>query len=118
MSGLHINVFDGLVRFDHLKIYEAKSNSVFLELGASPLILFNLLSKEFFGLVTIALIIASPIAWLAMDNWLQDYSNRIDISWWIFIFAGATTILITLVTISFQSIKAATANPVKSLRME
>jgi putative ABC transport system permease protein len=53
-----------------------------------------------------------------MNNWLQDYAYRIDISWWIFILAGVTTILIALITVSFQSIKAATANPVKSLRTE
>jgi putative ABC transport system permease protein len=87
-------------------------------LGASPLTLFNLLSKEFLGLVTIALLIASPIAWFAMNNWLQDYAYRVDFSWWIFILAGLTTILIALITVSFQSIKAATANPVKSLRTE
>ena len=87
-------------------------------LGASPLTLFNLLSKEFLGLVTIALIIASPLAWLATNNWLQNYAYRVDISWWIFILAGVTTISIALITVSFQSIKAATANPVKSLRTE
>ncbi|HSZ84738.1 MAG TPA: FtsX-like permease family protein, partial [Puia sp.] len=87
-------------------------------LGASPVILFNLLSKEFLGLVTIALLIASPLAWFAMNNWLQNYAYRVDISWWIFILAGVTTILIALITVSFQSIKAATANPVKSLRTE
>ncbi|HLY72203.1 MAG TPA: FtsX-like permease family protein, partial [Puia sp.] len=87
-------------------------------LGASSFNLFNLLSKEYLGLVTIALLIASPIAWLVMNNWLQDYAYRVDISWWIFMVAGAATILIALVTVSFQSIKAATANPVKSLRTE
>jgi ABC-type antimicrobial peptide transport system permease subunit len=87
-------------------------------LGASPSALFGLLSKEFFGIVAIALIIASPVAWLAMNNWLQDYAYRIHISGWIFLIAGVTTLSIALITISFQSLKAALANPVKSLRTE
>ncbi len=87
-------------------------------LGASPVILFNLLSKEFIMLVLIAIIIASPLAWLAMHNWLKDFVYHIDISWWMFVIAGALSILIALVTVSFQAIKAAVANPVKSLRTE
>jgi len=87
-------------------------------LGASPVTLFNLLSKEFLLLVLIALIIASPLAWLAMNNWLQDYAYKIDMSWWMFVAAGITAIVIALITISFQAMKAAMANPVKSLRTE
>ncbi len=87
-------------------------------LGASPVSLFSLLSKEFVLLVLIALIIASPLAWLAMNSWLKDYVYRIDISWWMFVIAGLLAILIALVTVSFQAIKAAIANPVKSLRTE
>lgn len=87
-------------------------------LGASAGSLFNLLSKEFLLLVLVAMIIASPIAWLAMNNWLQDYEYRVVISWWIFVIAGVLTILIALITVSFQAIKAAIANPVKSLRTE
>jgi ABC-type antimicrobial peptide transport system permease subunit len=87
-------------------------------LGASPVTLFNLLSKEFLLLVMIALIIASPLAWLAMNNWLQDYAYKIDISWWMFVVAGITAIVIALVTVSFQAIKTSLANPVKSLRTE
>ncbi|HEY2725887.1 MAG TPA: FtsX-like permease family protein, partial [Parafilimonas sp.] len=87
-------------------------------LGASPFALFNLLSKEFIMLVLTAIIIASPLAWLAMNNWLKDFVYHIDISWWMFAIAGALSILIALITVSFQSIKAATANPVKSLRTE
>jgi putative ABC transport system permease protein len=87
-------------------------------LGARPVTLFNLLSREFLVLVFIALIIASPLAWLVMNKWLQNYEYRISITWWMFAVAGVVAILIALVTVSFQSIKAAVANPVKSLRTE
>jgi len=87
-------------------------------LGASPLSLFNLLSKEFLLLVLIAVFIASPLAWMAMNKWLQNYEYRIDITLWIFVTAAILAILIALITISFQAIKAARANPVKSLRSE
>ncbi len=87
-------------------------------LGASPVTLFNLLSKEFLSLVLIALVIASPLAWLAMNNWLQNYAYKISISWWMFALAGIIAMCIALLTVSFQSIKAAIANPVKSLRTE
>jgi ABC-type antimicrobial peptide transport system permease subunit len=62
--------------------------------------------------------IASPIAWYFMHKWLQDYVYRINISWWLFIIGGLAAILIALITVSFQAIKAAIANPVKSLRTE
>ena len=87
-------------------------------LGASPMRLFNLLSREFLVLVLISMIIASPLAWIAMNNWLQNYVYRIDISWWMFVLAGSAALLIALITVSFQAIKAAIANPVKSLRTE
>ncbi len=87
-------------------------------LGASAVTLFNLLSKEFLLLVLISLVIASPVAWIAMNKWLQDFAYRINISWWIFAVAGLSALLIALITVSFQSIKAAIANPVKSLRTE
>lgn len=87
-------------------------------LGASPITLFNLLSKEFLQLVLVALIVASPLAWLAMNNWLQNYAYKVGISWWMFVIAGVVAVLIALVTISFQAIKAALANPIKSLRTE
>ncbi len=87
-------------------------------LGATPATLFNLLSKDFLLLVLIAMVIASPLAWIAMNNWLQDFVYRIHISWWMFGVAGVLAVLIALVTVSFQAIKAAIANPVKSLRTE
>jgi putative ABC transport system permease protein len=87
-------------------------------IGASIFNIWSLLSKEFIGLVIISLLIASPIAYYFMNNWIQKYTYHADISWWIFAAAGAGALIITLLTVSFQSIKAAIANPVKSLRTE
>jgi putative ABC transport system permease protein len=87
-------------------------------LGASISSLFSLLSKEFLALVFLALVVASPLAWWVMTKWLQDYTYRTTISWWIFAIAGALAIIIALITISSQAIKAALANPVRSLRSE
>jgi putative ABC transport system permease protein len=87
-------------------------------LGAGPVTLFNLLSKEFLQLVLIAMVIASPLAWLAMNSWLQDYAYKVAISWWMFVSAGVAAVVIAMVTISFQAIKAALANPIRSLRTE
>ncbi len=87
-------------------------------LGASVQGITSLLSVEFLKLVLVAILIASPIAWWAMHKWLQDFAYRVSISWWMFALAGIGSILIALITVSFQSIKAALANPVKSLRSE
>jgi putative ABC transport system permease protein len=87
-------------------------------LGASVAGITTLLSRDFLQLVAISCIVAFPAAWWMMHNWLQSYKYRIGISWWIFIAAGISALLIALITISFQSIKAAVANPVKSLRTE
>jgi len=87
-------------------------------LGASVKGIIGLLFKDFIKLVVVAIIIATPIAWWAMSKWLQNFAYRINISWWIFFIAGALALFIALVTISFQAIKAATANPVRSLRTE
>ena len=87
-------------------------------LGASVLSITTLLSKDFLALVLVALVIATPIAWWAMHTWLQDYTYRISIQWWVFILAGAGAILIALATVSYNSIKAAMSNPTKSLRSE
>lgn len=87
-------------------------------LGASMTSLFVLLSKEFLFFVAIALLIASPLAWFAMSKWLQEYAYRIEITWSMFVIAGLVAVLIALCTVSFQAIKAAIANPVKSLRTE
>jgi ABC-type antimicrobial peptide transport system permease subunit len=87
-------------------------------LGASVQGIILLLSKDFLKLVLIALVVAAPVAWFAMNNWLQDFAYRVNISWWIFVAAGLLAVLITFFTIGFQAIKAALANPVKSLRTE
>jgi ABC-type antimicrobial peptide transport system permease subunit len=87
-------------------------------LGASVFSLWNLLSKDFLVLVMVSFVIAVPIAWYGMHKWLMDYSYRINISWGIFLFAGLLAAVIALITVSFQSIRAAVANPVKSLRTE
>jgi ABC-type antimicrobial peptide transport system permease subunit len=87
-------------------------------LGASVFNLWQLLSKDFVLLVVISLLIASPMAWYFMRGWLQNYDYHADVAWWIFIITGAGAMIITLLTVSFQSIKAALANPVKSLRSE
>ena len=87
-------------------------------LGANVGQIVGLLSQDFLTLVLIACVIAFPLAWYAMSKWLQDFAFRSDISWWIFVFAGVFALLIAFVTISFQAIKAAIVNPVKSLRTE
>ena len=87
-------------------------------LGASVSQVTALLSKDFLKLVLIAIVIAVPVGWWAMNNWLQAFAYRIDISWWMFVLAAAMAILIALLTVSYQAIKAAIANPVKSLRTE
>jgi putative ABC transport system permease protein len=87
-------------------------------LGAGVGRIVAMLSKEFVRLVLFASLIGFPLAWWAMDQWLQSFAYRINISWWVFLIAGCTIMIIALVTISLQTIKAAIANPVKSLRAE
>jgi ABC-type antimicrobial peptide transport system permease subunit len=87
-------------------------------LGASIPSLFVLLSREFLVFVIIAVLIASPIAWYAMEQWLEEYAYKINISWWMFVIAGFAALAIALLTVSFQAIRAAIANPATSLRSE
>jgi putative ABC transport system permease protein len=87
-------------------------------LGSSVSQLTQLLSKEFLKLVFIASLIAFPGAWWAMNKWLQSFAYRIVINWWIFVVAGFTALLVAMLTVCFQAIKAAIANPAKSLRTE
>jgi putative ABC transport system permease protein len=87
-------------------------------LGASVPGIAVLLSKDFLKLIIVSCVVAFPVAWILMNNWLQNYQYRITISWWIFLIAGAVAVFIALLTVSFQAIKAAIANPVKSLRTE
>jgi putative ABC transport system permease protein len=87
-------------------------------LGASARTIAIALSKDFVGLAIVAIAIALPIAWWATNKWLQDFSYRTDINWSIYVAAGLVTILLSVITVAFQAIKAAMANPVKSLRTE
>jgi putative ABC transport system permease protein len=87
-------------------------------LGANVFNIFGLLSKKFVLLVLLASLISIPIAWIAMNKWLEDFPYRVNMSWWVFVIATAAALLIALLTVSFQSIKAAMINPVKSLRTE
>ena len=87
-------------------------------MGASVAGIVALLSRDFLKLVLVAILIATPVAWWAVRTWLNDFAYRIDIEWWMFLLAGALAVLVALFTISFQSIKAALMNPVKSLRAE
>lgn len=87
-------------------------------LGASVTSVIKMLSRDFIKLVFIACLIAFPLSWWVMNKWLQSFAYRISISWWVFLVAGITAILIALITVSLQAVKAAMANPVKSLRSE
>ncbi len=87
-------------------------------LGASITSVTLMLSKDFGRLVAIAALIAIPIAWVAMDRWLQNFAYRIDVKWWMFVLSGGIAVAIALITISYQAIKAAMTNPVESLRRE
>jgi putative ABC transport system permease protein len=87
-------------------------------LGASVSGIVSLLSKDFALLVGIAAVIAFPVAWWAMYKWLGTFAYRTEISWWIFLVAGAVALAIALLTVSIQTIRAALANPIKSLRSE
>lgn len=106
----------GLASF--MAVQRIKEVGIRKVLGATAGNIVYLFSKEFILLIAIAFAIATPIAWYYMNQWLQDYSYRINISWWLFAAGGLTAIIIALATISFQAIKAAVANPVKSLRTE
>lgn len=87
-------------------------------MGASVFILWKMLTKNFVLLVFISIFIAVPVSYYVMFNWLKSYEYRIEIAWWIFAAAGFGALLITLLTVSYQSIKAAMANPVNSLKSE
>jgi len=87
-------------------------------LGASVAAIVKLISKDFIKLIIISIIMATPIALFAMSKWLQEFAYRVDISWWVFVVAGGIAVLIAILTLSFQAVKAALANPVKSLRTE
>jgi ABC-type antimicrobial peptide transport system permease subunit len=106
----------GLASF--MAVQRIKEVGIRKVLGATAGSIVYLFSKEFIMLITIAFAIAAPIAWYYMHQWLQAYVYRIDISWWLFAIGGLAAIIIALITVSFQAVKAAKANPVKSLRSE
>ncbi len=106
----------GLASF--MAVQRIKEVGIRKVLGATAGSIVYLFSKEFIILIAIAFAVASPVAWYFMHNWLQQYPYRINISWWMFVLAGGGTLLITLMTVSFQAIKAAVVNPVKSLKAE
>jgi len=106
----------GLIAF--VVVRKTKEIGVRKILGASIQSIVALLSKDFLRLVLIALVVASPVAWYFMHQWLENFAYRIRISWAVFVLAGGIALFITLVTISFQAIRAALANPVKNLRTE
>jgi putative ABC transport system permease protein len=87
-------------------------------LGATVFNVVQMLSSDFVKLVAFSAIISFPLAWMAMNRWLQDFAYRTSLDWWVFALAGIIGLFIAVVTISFQAIKAALANPVKSLRTE
>ena len=95
-----------------------KEISIRMVLGASLQNIFNLITVNFVKLVLIATVIASPLAWYLMDTWLQDFEYRTEITWNVFLVAGAISMLIAVLTISYQAISAALANPVKNLKTE
>ena len=127
-TGLLFNIFAGIAIFISclglfgLAAYTAqvrtKEIGVRKVLGSSVSGIIQLLAKDFIKLVVIAIVIATPIAWYLMNAWLQDFAYKINLDWSVFVIAGLAAIFIALITISFQSIKAAIANPVKSLRTE
>jgi putative ABC transport system permease protein len=127
-TGLILGIFAGLTIFVAclglfgLAMFTAEQRTreigIRKVLGASVSGVASLLSRDFLRLVFLANLIAWPLAWWAMNKWLQDFAYRIRISWWVFAVAGMLALAIAVITISFQAIKAAMANPVKSLRSE
>jgi ABC-type antimicrobial peptide transport system permease subunit len=106
----------GLVSF--VAVQKTKEIGIRKVLGASLPNIVSLLSRDFLKLVLLANILAWPLAWWAMQRWLQDFEYRSPIGWWIFAIAGIGALLIALITVSFQAMKAAVANPVDALRSE
>ncbi|MGZ3944726.1 MAG: ABC transporter permease, partial [Mucilaginibacter sp.] len=127
-SGTLLSIFAGIAIFISclgllgLATYTAqvkvKEIGIRKVLGASVTNITAMLSTDFLKLVVLSIVIATPIAWYAMHKWLQDYAYPVTMHWWVFILAGIAALLIAFITISFQAIKAALANPVKSLRSE
>src|SRR5688500_2150201 len=99
-------------------VNRTKEISIRKVLGASLPVIIGILTKDFFKLIILALLIATPFAWYFMQQWLQDFAYRIRPVWWIFASAGLLPLIIALITIGFHAVKASLMNPVKSLRTE
>ncbi len=102
----------------YITVQRSKEIGIRKVLGAEVMQIVMLISKDFVKLVAIASLIAFPVAWLSINNWLQSFAYRISINWWVFLAAGLATTIIALLTISFQAIRAANMNPIKSLKRE
>ena len=117
-----LSIFVACLGLFGLSVYTAerrvKEIGVRKILGASVQSIVALLSQDFLKLVLISTIIAFPVAWFAMNKWLEDFAYRTDIRWWIFLLAALSAVIVALLTVSYQSLRAALANPVKSLRSE
>ena len=123
-----LNLFTGLALFIAclglyglvLFIIERRRKEIGIRkiIGASAWDILFLLNKNFLGLTLLAFVIASPIAWYAMNRWLANFAYRIQLHWWVFALAGLAALGIALLTVSFQALRAALNNPVKSLRNE
>jgi putative ABC transport system permease protein len=122
MFGAILTIFISCIGLFGLSVLSAEKRTkeigIRKVLGASVRSVVSILSADFLKLVFIALLIAMPLAWLAANKWLQNYPYRITLSWWMFTVAALLVVFIALTTVSFQAIKAAIANPVKSLRTE
>jgi ABC-type antimicrobial peptide transport system permease subunit len=106
----------GLISF--VALQKVKEIGIRKVLGASTINIVNLFSSEYFLLILVSFLIAGPIAFYAMNNWLQNFAYHIDIGWGVFAIAALASFVIAAITVSYRSIRAAVANPVKSLRME
>src|SRR5439155_8272485 len=111
-----INVLGLVALLSFMVEQKTKEIGIRKVLGASVKDISFILSKDFLKLIIIAFCIASPVAWMLMNKWLQDFAYRTTISWWVFAVAIVTALVVTCIAVGFQTIKAAVANPVKSLR--
>lgn len=122
MFGAILTIFISCIGLFGLSVLSAEKRTkeigIRKVLGASVETIITILSRDFLKLVLVALVIAIPVAWMAANKWLQDYPYRISLEWWLFASAAVMVVLIALFTVSFQAVKAAISNPVKSLRTE
>ncbi len=117
-----LSIFVACLGLFGLSLYtvERRTNEIGVRkvLGASVQSIVTLLSHDLLKMILISSVVAFPVAWLAMARWLEDFAYRTDIRWWIFLLAAFSAVIVALMTVSYQSLKAALANPVKCLRSE